>query len=140
MSTINQLIRDPRKREEKSKRNLGAPQRRGTCLKVMKKTPKKPNSALRSCARLILLEKFYRPGEKKKKNLQIMKKEITVYIPGEGHNAQEFSSILTQGGGAKDLIGVRRSVVRGAFGFDVEGVKGRQQGRSKYGTKKIKQK
>lgn len=80
--------------------------------------PKKPNSALRSYARVIL------------KN----KKEVGVYIPGEGHNLQEYSSVLISGGGAQDLPGVKYHVIRG-YG-DSEGVKNRKQGRSLYGTKK----
>ena len=141
MSTIEQLIKNPRKRKIKPKKTLGSPQRKVTCSKVLKRTPKKPNSALRSCARMILLEKFYRPGKKKKENLQVIKKEITAYIPGEGHNLQEFSNVFIQGGGAQDLIGVSYSVVRGGTPRgDAEGVKGRKQGRSRYGAKKLKQK
>lgn len=136
--SIEQLIKNPRKRKKKNKRTLGSPQKKGTCSKIETRTPKKPNSALRKCARLILLYRTYRPGKKIKKNLQIAKREITVYIPGEGHNVQEYSSVLIQGGGAQDLPGVRNSAIRGAVG--IEGVKGRQQGRSRYGTKKIKTK
>jgi len=88
----------------------------------MKNNPKKPNSALRSCAKIIL-----------NKTREVK----TVYIPGEGHNLQEFSNVLIQGGGAQDLPGVGSSVVRGGTPrWDTEGVKGRKQGRSKYGTKK----
>ena len=83
--------------------------------------PKKPNSALRSYARVVL------------KN----KKKVSVYIPGEGHNLQEYSSVLISGGGAQDLPGVKYHVIRVCG--DSEGVKGRKQGRSLYGTKKSKQ-
>lgn len=85
-------------------------------------TPRKPNSALRSFARVVLSNK----------------KEVTVYIPGEGHNLQDFSNVLVQGGGAQDLPGVSFSVVRGYKRGDTEGVEGRKQGRSLYGTKKTK--
>jgi small subunit ribosomal protein S12 len=66
------------------------------------------------------------------------KKEITVYIPGEKHNLQEYSSVLTSGRGAKDLPGVKYRVIRGPG--DAEGVKERKQGRSLYGAKKVKSK
>ena len=82
--------------------------------------PKKPNSANRATARVVL------------KN----KKEITVYIPGEKHNLQEYSSVLISGGGAQDLPGVKYHVIRGHG--DTEGVKDRKQGRSLYGAKKAK--
>jgi len=61
---------------------------------------------------------------------------VTVYIPGEGHNLQEHSVVLIQGGGAKDLPGVRYHVVRGTL--DTQGVKDRKQSRSIYGAKRPK--
>ncbi len=82
--------------------------------------PKKPNSALRSYARVSLSNNT----------------EVTVYIPGEGHNIQEYSSVLIRGGGAQDLPGVKYHVTRG--NLDCSGVEGRKQSRSLYGTKKIK--
>src|SRR4051794_6037574 len=100
MPTIEQLVKNPRKRKKTRKKSLGSPQQAGTITKVMKRNPKKPNSALRSCARIILNK---------------TKKVITAYIPGEGHNLQEFSNVLTQGGGAQDLPGVSRSIVRGGM-------------------------
>lgn len=121
MPTINQLVRQGRKRKTtKSKsRALGnCPQRRGVCLQVTTRTPKKPNSALRKIARVRLTN-----GE-----------EITAYIGGEGHNLQEHSVVLVKGGRVRDLPGVRYHVVRGAL--DSLGVDDRKQGRSKYGTKK----
>jgi small subunit ribosomal protein S12 len=123
MSTINQLVRKPRKRKmEKS--NVPAleacPQRRGVCTRVYTTTPKKPNSALRKVARVRLTNSS----------------EVTTYIGGEGHNLQEHSVILIRGGRVKDLPGVRYHTVRGAL--DTVGVDGRMQGRSKYGTKKPK--
>jgi len=83
-------------------------------------TPRKPNSALRSFARVILSNKM----------------EVTVYIPGEGHNLQDFSNVLVHGGGAQDLPGVKYSIIRGVR--DTAGVKGRKQSRSVYGEKKAK--
>ena len=121
MPTINQLVRHGRQRKTtKSKsRALGnCPQRRGVCLQVTTRTPKKPNSALRKIARVRLTN-----GE-----------EITAYIGGEGHNLQEHSVVLVKGGRVRDLPGVRYHVVRGAL--DSLGVDTRKQGRSKYGTKK----
>jgi small subunit ribosomal protein S12 len=121
--TINQLIRKGRKKIEKKKQNraLGScPQRRGVCTRVYTTTPKKPNSALRKVARVRLTNGA----------------EVTVYIPGEGHNLQEHSIVLVRGGRVKDLPGVRYHIVRGAL--DTAGVDGRIQSRSKYGTKRPK--
>ena len=91
---------------------------RGVCVKVTTMTPKKPNSALRKIARVRLTS-----GQ-----------EVTAYIPGIKHNLQEHSLVLIRGGRVKDLPGVKYHIVRGVL--DAEGVEGRKQGRSKYGTKK----
>ncbi len=123
MPTIQQLVRKGRsKLEDKSKSPAltSCPQRRGVCTRVYTTTPKKPNSAMRKVARVRLTNSF----------------EITAYIPGEGHNLQEHSIVLVRGGRVKDLPGVRYHIVRGAL--DTAGVEGRNQRRSKYGTKKPK--
>ncbi len=123
MPTINQLIRKGRKdREYKSKSPIleGCPQKRGVCLSVSTTTPKKPNSAIRKIARVRLTNK----------------QEGTVYIPGEGHNLQEHSSVLIRGGRVKDLPGVRYHIIRGAL--DTAGIPKRKKARSRYGTKKPK--
>lgn len=123
MPTINQLIRKPRvvqKRRTKSPVLDSCPQKRGVCLQVKTMTPKKPNSALRKVARVRLSNG----------------KEVTVYIPGEGHNLQEHSVVLVRGGRVRDLPGVRYHIVRGTL--DTSGVDGRHQGRSKYGSKRPK--
>jgi small subunit ribosomal protein S12 len=120
MSTYNQLVRNPRRSKKKNKQGLGSPQREGVCDNVGKMTPNKPNSALRSYAII-----NFKDGTKS-----------FAYVPGEGHNIQKYSVLLVEGGGAQDLTGVRRSVIRGAQDRDAEGVKNRKQGRSKYGTKK----
>ena len=123
MPTINQLIRKGReKREYKSSAPAlkGCPQKRGVCVAVKTTTPKKPNSALRKIARVRLVNGM----------------EVTAYIPGIGHNLQEHSVGLIRGGRVKDLPGVRYHIIRGAL--DAAGVVNRQQGRSKYGTKKPK--
>jgi small subunit ribosomal protein S12 len=98
----------------------GAPQKRGVCTKVSTRTPKKPNSALRKIARVRLSNN----------------REVTAYIPGEGHNLQEHSVVLIRGGRVRDLPGVRYHIVRGTL--DAAGVNNRKQGRSKYGAKKPK--
>ncbi|MFB6291061.1 MAG: 30S ribosomal protein S12 [Candidatus Bipolaricaulia bacterium] len=121
MPTINQLVRKGRttKKKKTSSRALdGCPQKRGVVTRVYTRTPKKPNSALRKVARVRLSNG----------------KEVTAYIPGEGHELQEHAVVLVRGGRVKDLPGVRYHIVRGAY--DVTGVDGRKQGRSKYGTKK----
>ena len=124
MPTINQLVRfgrNAKAKKSKSKALSKCPQRRGVCLQVTTRTPKKPNSALRKIARVRLTN-----GE-----------EITAYIGGEGHNLQEHSVVLVKGGRVRDLPGVRYHVVRGAL--DSLGVEGRKQGRSKYGAKAPKE-
>ena len=95
-----------------------APFKRGVCIKVTTKTPKKPNSALRKVARVRLSN-----GQ-----------EVWAYIGGEGHNLQEHAAVLVRGGRVKDLPGVRYHIVRGSL--DLQGVTDRKKGRSKYGTKK----
>lgn len=125
MATINQLVRKPRE-NAKNKSNVPAlescPQRRGVCTRVYTTTPKKPNSAMRKVARVRLTNGF----------------EVSSYIGGEGHNLQEHSVVLIRGGRVKDLPGVRYHTVRGSL--DTSGVNDRKQGRSKYGTKKPKDK
>jgi len=120
MPTINQLIRKGRKNKVRKRRARAlenSPQRRGVCLQVTTRTPKKPNSALRKIARVRLTN-----GQ-----------EVAAYIGGEGHNLQEHSVVMVRGGRVRDLPGVRYHVVRGAL--DCLGVDGRRQGRSKYGAK-----
>ena len=123
MATVNQLVRNPRKRQKK-KSNVpaleGCPQKRGVCTRVYTTTPKKPNSALRKVARVRLTNGH----------------EVTTYIGGEGHNLQEHSVILIRGGRVKDLPGVRYHTVRGTL--DTSGVSDRRRGRSKYGAKRPK--
>ena len=123
MPTMNQLIRKGRIKAEKRKKSpalAACPHKRGVCLQVKTKTPKKPNSALRKVAWVRLSN-----GQ-----------EIIAYIPGEGHNLQEHSIVLVRGGRVKDLPGVRYHIVRGAL--DCAAVKNRTQSRSKYGAKKPK--
>ncbi|MFH1665703.1 MAG: 30S ribosomal protein S12 [Candidatus Omnitrophota bacterium] len=123
MPTINQLIRKGRKKvtgKTKSPALQSCPQRRGVCLQVKTRTPKKPNSALRKVARVRLTNGI----------------EVTTYIPGEGHNLQEHSIVTIRGGRVKDLPGVRYHIIRGTL--DSSGVESRRRGRSKYGAKKPK--
>jgi len=123
MPTINQLVRASRKKvteKRKSPALSECPQRRGVCTRVYTTTPKKPNSALRKVARVKLTTG----------------REITAYIPGEGHNLQEHSVVLVRGGRVPDLPGVKYHIVRGAL--DTAGVTNRKQSRSLYGTKKPK--
>ncbi len=121
MPTINQLVRKKRRVQRKFTKAAvleRCPQKQGVCLQVRTMTPKKPNSALRKITRVRLTNG----------------KEVTVYIPGEGHNLQEHSIVLVRGGRVRDLPGVRYQVVRGAQ--DTLGVEGRKQSRSRYGAKK----
>ena len=121
MPTINQLVRQGRRKvnfKSKSPALEGAPFRRGVCIQVMTRTPKKPNSAMRKVAKVRLTNGH----------------EVIAYIPDEGHNLQEHSIVLVRGGRVRDLPGVRYHVVRGTL--DCLGVEGRKKGRSKYGVKR----
>ena len=134
MPTINQLVRKGRKKVIKKVKATGLrrsfnakdrrytqnynPQKRGVVTLVKTMTPKKPNSALRKVARVRLSNKM----------------EVTAYIQGEGHNLAEHGIVLVRGGRVKDLPGVKYHLIRGKL--DLEGVQGRKQGRSRYGTKK----
>ena len=123
MPTINQLVRKGRVQQvskSKSPALAKCPQRRGVCLQVMTRTPKKPNSALRKVAKVRLTNGY----------------EVTAYIGGEGHNLQEHSIVLVRGGRVKDLPGVRYHIVRGSL--DCLGVDKRRKSRSKYGAKRPK--
>ena len=133
MPTINQLVRKGRKKitvKSKSPALDSCPFRRGVCVQVMTRTPKKPNSALRKVAKVRLTNK----------------QEVIAYIPGEGHNLQEHSIVLVRGGRVKDLPGVRYHIIRGAL--DATGAAGptttsaeqifRKKSRSKYGVAKKK--
>ena len=121
MPTINQLVRKGRKRitlKSDSRALKRNPQMRGVCTRVYTTTPKKPNSALRKVAKVRLTNGI----------------EVIAYIPGEGHNLQEHSIVLIEGGRVKDLPGVRYHVVRGTL--DTAGVSDRKTSRSRYGAKK----
>ncbi|MCA9309105.1 30S ribosomal protein S12 [Candidatus Saccharibacteria bacterium] len=134
MPTINQLVKKPRKSSAKKVKTAAlrkvtntlktkhydkpSPFKRGVCVKVTTKTPRKPNSALRKVARVRLTN-----GQ-----------EVWAYIGGEGHNLQEHAVVLVRGGRVPDLPGVRYHIVRG--NLDLQGVSDRKQGRSKYGVKK----
>ncbi len=120
MPTINQLIRNPRRKNlKKSKAPAleNCPFRSGVCRQVKTMTPKKPNSAIRKIAKVRLTNG----------------REVTAYIPGEGHNLQEHSLVLVRGGSRPDCPGVNYIIVRGKN--DCAGVSGRRQGRSRYGAK-----
>lgn len=134
MPTINQLVRKPRQTGSNKVKTAAlrkvtnslkvksyekpAPFKRGVCIKVTTKTPRKPNSALRKVARVRLTNGH----------------EVWAYIGGEGHNLQEHAVVLIRGGRVPDLPGVRYHIVRG--NLDLQGVADRKQGRSKYGAKK----
>jgi small subunit ribosomal protein S12 len=119
MATINQVIRNRirRKRKNKTPSLKRCPQKRGVCVKIYNRTPKKPNSALRKVAKIRIKSR----------------RKIEVYIPGEGHNLQEYSIVLFRGGRVKDLPGVKYHLIRGKY--DLKGVKGRKTAPSKYGIK-----
>jgi small subunit ribosomal protein S12 len=125
MSTINQLSQEKERnfRKLKIKRAPAlqkCPQKRGVCLRVYTKTPKKPNSACRKVAKIKLSTG----------------KKVDAYIPGEGHNLQQYSVILIRGGRTPDLPGIKYRLIRGKYDF--KGVKNRKTSRSCYGVKNLK--
>jgi small subunit ribosomal protein S12 len=122
MPTINQLCKNKRKSKKKLNRTPAlekCPQKKGICTKLILRTPKKPNSALRKLAQLRLTNN----------------KKVFAYIPGEGHNLQTYSTVIIRGGRVKDLPGVKYHLVRGVLDFS--GLKDRKTSRSKYGTKNL---
>jgi len=122
MSTYNQLRKKPRKNKKSLNKTPAlerCPQKKGICTKLVLRTPKKPNSALRKLAKVKLTNRKF----------------IYAYIPGEGHNLQEYSTVLVRGGRVKDLPGIKYHLVRGKRDF--LGLSTRKTSRSKYGTKKI---
>ncbi len=137
MPTISQLIKKGRKNKVKKVKTpaLGdvyntkkrkfkettSPFKRGVCLQVRTQTPRKPNSALRKVARVRLSNR----------------REVTAYIPGEGHSLQEHSVVLVRGGRVKDLPGIKYTIVRAVY--DLQGVNNRKSSRSIYGAKKPKE-
>jgi len=123
MPTYNQLYRNKRKPKKKLNKTPaleGCPQKKGICMKLVLRTPRKPNSALRKLTRLRLSNK----------------RKVYAYIPGEGHNLQEYSTVLMRGGRVKDLPGIKYHLVRGKLDFG--GLKDRKTSRSKYGTKNLR--
>src|SRR5213594_1385894 len=123
MPTINQLVRKGRNKirsKSKSPALENSPFRRGVCLQVMTRTPKKPNSAMRKVAKVRLTNGY----------------EVIAYIPDEGHNLQEHSIVLVRGGRVKDLPGVRYHIVRGTL--DAAGVEKRRVRRFQNGGKRPK--
>jgi small subunit ribosomal protein S12 len=123
MPTYNQLCKNKRIKRKKLNKAPAlerCPQKKGLCTKLVVRTPKKPNSALRKLVKLRLSNT----------------KRVYAYIPGEGHNLQEYSTVLMRGGRVKDLPGVKYHLIRGKLDF--LGLKDRKTSRSKYGTKNIK--
>ncbi len=121
MPTFNQLKKNARRKKITRKRTRaleGRPQKKGVCMKIMIVTPKKPNSALRKVAKIRLSNK----------------RVVMSYIPGEGHNLQQYSTVLMRGGRVKDLPGIKYHLIRGKFDFT--GLENRTSSRSKYGVKK----
>lgn len=119
MTRLNQIIKNPRTQKISISKTVGltkCPQKKGICLSVFERSPKKPNSASRKVAKVRLTNK----------------KIVMCAIPGESHNLQEHSNVLIRGGRVKDLPGVRYKVIRGCF--DSQPVIGRRRARSKYGT------
>tara|TARA_B110000977_G_scaffold112411_1_gene145652 strand:+ start:16979 stop:17350 length:372 start_codon:yes stop_codon:yes gene_type:complete len=122
MPTTNQLCtngRGKKRMRSKTPALMACPQKKGICVKVFTRTPKKPNSGIRKLVKLRLTSR---------------NKRVMAYIPGEGHNLQEYSTVLMRGGRVKDLPGIKYRLIRGKL--DLRGLTKRKTSRSKYGTKK----
>jgi len=125
MSNYNQLCKKKRTKKIKFFKCPAlekCPQKKGICIKLVLKTPRKPNSALRKIVKLKLTNN----------------KRVYAYIPGEGHNLQIYSTVLMRGGKVKDLPGIKYHLIRNKF--DLAGLKDRKSSKSKYGTKNFKKK
>jgi len=123
MPTTNQLVNKKRLKKKRSVWRPAlekCPQKKGVCLRILTRTPKKPNSAQRKLALIRLSNK----------------KRVYGYIAGEGHSLQEHSTVLIRGGRVKDLPGIKYKIIRGVF--DLHGIEERRQARSKFGTKKVR--
>lgn len=127
MISLNQIIRkDKRSKFNRRRKNKkkplpglgGNPHRRAIVVKLMIKSPKKPNSAQRKVAKVMIMTN---------------QKKVDAYIPGEGHTLQNYSTVFIQGGGGTDVPGLHYKLVRGVE--DLKGIKGRTTRRSKYGTR-----
>jgi small subunit ribosomal protein S12 len=121
MSTTYQLIRRifiKKKAHNRTPALIQCPQVKGTVRRCRIVTPRKPNSARRQVAKVMLVNK----------------KRVTAFIPGIGHTLKSHSQVLVKGGGSRDLPGVRYSCVRGAI--DLIGVPGKRRRRSVYGVKR----
>jgi small subunit ribosomal protein S12 len=123
MSTkIQYIIKKFRKKNKKKVKKLileKCPQKKATCLKVFVSSPKKPNSASRKVAKVVVLSN---------------KKITQCHIPGVKHSLQRYSTVLLRGGRVKDLPGVKYRLIRGKF--DLKKVFNRAKARSKYGIPK----
>lgn len=124
MPTFNQLIKKKRINKKKRMYKLlgleGNPFKRGTCVNIRGVKPKKPNSAIRKIARVILVNN----------------KEVTAYIPGQGHALKNFGNVMVRGGRVKDVPGIRYKLVRGKLDFKITESFPRVNKRSKYGVPK----
>ena len=123
MPTYTQLCRNkrvPKKKINRTPALQGCPQKKGVCLKMVLRAPKKPNSGLKRLTKVVLTNR----------------KKIYAYIPGEGHNIRTYSTVLLRGGRVKDLPGVKYRLIRGKF--DLAGMHDRKTSRSKYGGKNLR--
>lgn len=133
MPTFNQIARLSKRPEKKRTVKVPSlskkPQRKASCVKLFTSTPRKPNSSLRKVAKI-----KYRSVYRGKATI----KYTFAYIPGEGHSLKEHGVVLFRGGRTQDLPGYKYKLIRGKF--DLKGLVNRRNARSKYGTKKPKNK
>ena len=113
----NSLKVRPKIKSRVFNRLYGAPQRKGTVLKIALMTPKKPNSAIRHVAKITV----YKTGRR-----------ALCRIPGIGSSPTKFNRVLCRGGRANDLPTVRLTLIRNVFDFS--GLYTKKKRRSIYGA------
>lgn len=75
------------------------PQIRGRVVRIVIRTPKKPNSALRKTGKIFLRTR----------------KIIYAKVAGSGYLPSKFSVILVRGSGFKDTPAINYTIIRGAW-------------------------
>lgn len=121
MVTINQIAKGIRRKKRRSRSTPAlekSPQKKGSCVQVMIKTPRKPSSGKRKVARVHLRNN----------------KVVNCHIPGISHNLQKYSTVLVKGCRVRDIPAMKYRIIRGKY--DSRGVYERVSSRSKYGTKR----
>jgi len=112
-----------RSRSSRSTALKGAPFRKGIIYKIAFMSPRKPNSARRTFAKV---------------RVMINSKRIFAKIPGIGeHFLQAHNIVMIRGHGPKDSPGINYHLIRGLMDFNRTELFGRHNRRSKFGVKRL---